>query len=67
VIDEFEKAWGFPFVMADRKNPWSEDMAMIFEALHVVDNNGPQRIGGGGTPRQPLAVPLTEPPAAVVE
>jgi len=27
-------------------------------ALHVVTNNGPNSIGGGGTPRQPLAPPL---------
>jgi len=26
--------------------------------LHVVDNNGPSSIGGGGTPRAPVAPPI---------
>ena len=32
----------------------------LFAALHVVDNNGPDSIGGGGTPRVPLAPPFAD-------
>lgn len=62
VIDEFHRVWGFSFVMPDTGHPWSLDFALLIEALHVVDNNGPNRIGGGGVPRQPLPPPLRRPP-----
>jgi hypothetical protein len=38
--------------------PWIRDLDRIFSNLHVVVNNGPNSIGGGGTPRQPLAPPF---------
>ncbi|MEO0468368.1 MAG: T9SS type A sorting domain-containing protein [Bacteroidota bacterium] len=53
--DEFEAAWGFPFTESNRNTPWTRDMARIFTNLHVVDNNAPNQIGGGGPPRMPLA------------
>jgi hypothetical protein len=34
------------------------DFAKIIAAVKVVDNNGSDSIGGGGTPRQPLAAPI---------
>lgn len=34
------------------------DLTKIIGALKVVDNNEPNSIGGGGTPRQPLAPPI---------
>ena len=34
------------------------DLVAVFQALHVVDNNGPARHGGGGVPRQPPALPI---------
>jgi hypothetical protein len=34
------------------------DMQKLFEMLNVVDNNSPGSIGGGGTPRAPLAPPI---------
>jgi hypothetical protein len=34
------------------------DMQRLFEMLQVVDNNGASSIGGGGTPRVPLAPPI---------
>jgi hypothetical protein len=37
---------------------WTRDLQRIFPLLHVVDNNSPTSIGGGGTPRQPLAPPF---------
>jgi hypothetical protein len=36
----------------------AQDMAKIFAQLSIVTNNGPTSIGGGGTPRQPLAPPI---------
>jgi len=38
--------------------PWSNDLITLIRALHVVDNNDPASIGGGGTPRQLLAPPI---------
>ena len=38
--------------------PWIRDLDRIFTNLHVITNNGPTSIGGGGTPRQPLAPPF---------
>ncbi|MCD7972879.1 MAG: T9SS type A sorting domain-containing protein [Candidatus Azobacteroides sp.] len=53
--EEFEKNWGFSINPPLKSNPWSRDMDRIFMNLHVVDNNSPTSIGGGGTPRAPLA------------
>ncbi len=53
--DEFEKNWDFPFAEKSKDTPWGRDMDRIFLNLHVVDNNMPDAIGGGGTPRIPLA------------
>ena len=36
------------------------DINTIFGALKVVDNNGPNSIGGGGTPLVPLAPALSQ-------
>ncbi len=34
---------------------WKEELNKLVQALQIVDNNGPTTIGGGGTPRVPLA------------
>ena len=34
------------------------DLLSIFRSLHVVVNNGPNRVGGGGKPTAPLAPPI---------
>ena len=36
----------------------ANDLARIFAQLSVVSNNGSSSVGGGGTPRQPLAPPI---------
>lgn len=59
VADEFEAAWGFPFSEARKDTPWARDMDRLFLHLHVVDNNGPDRVGGGGESRVPAAEPLS--------
>lgn len=38
-----------------RDGPFRRDINKIFEELHIVTNNGPANIGGGGEPLQPLA------------
>jgi hypothetical protein len=39
----------------------NQDFNKIIAAVEVVGNNSPTSIGGGGTPRQPLAPPLAPP------
>ena len=36
------------------------DLLAVFRALHIVSNNGPGRVGGGGTPRVPRKVPICD-------
>jgi hypothetical protein len=56
---EFRADWGFPFTQkAGQNTPWVRDIKRLVVELGVVDNNGPNSIGGGGTPRQPLAPSL---------
>ena len=64
-LTQFQSDWGFPFDQRLNLNTaWVRDFQKLIVQLHVVDNNGPTSIGGGGTPRQPLAVPLTAPAAS---
>jgi len=62
VVDEFEDTWGFPFHESSKNTPWSRDMDQIFTNLHVVDNNSIDSLGGGGSPRVPLAPPFMDNP-----
>lgn len=41
-----------------KDDPFFQDVNTLFEALYIVTNNGPDSIGGGGTPRAPLAPPF---------
>ena len=61
VADEFEKKWGFSMKQSSKETPWSRDMDKIFMNLHIVVNNSPESIGGGGKPGVPLAAELDEP------
>ncbi len=59
VREQFKKDWGYDLEQRVRHNtPWVRDMQRLVTALAVVDNNGPNSIGGGGRPRQPLAPPF---------
>ncbi len=58
-VDQFEEAWGFIFITVDDDSPWARDMEKIYFNLHLVANNGPESVGGGGKPRQPLAPEIT--------
>lgn len=51
VLEEFEAF----YAEGDTVDLFYDDYAKLFSSLHVVDNNGPDNIGGGGTPRAPLA------------
>jgi hypothetical protein len=43
---------------SSKATPWGRDMDRLFLALAVIDNNTATSVGGGGTPRQPLAPPF---------
>ncbi|MEM9329358.1 MAG: LamG-like jellyroll fold domain-containing protein, partial [Bacteroidota bacterium] len=53
---EFEATHGFSMT----GDLWESVILKIAEVLQVISNNGPDRIGGGGTPLQPLACSLGE-------
>lgn len=56
---QFKTDYGFDFEQRVNSNSgWSRDMQRLSQALSVVNNNSPTTIGGGGTPRQPLAPAL---------
>jgi len=57
--DQFQKDYGFAFNQASNATgnggKWTGDIQKLLPLLKVIDNNSPTSIGGGGTPRQPLA------------
>ncbi len=56
VRNQFQGDYGYPLAQRVNGNTaWTRDVQRLQQALFVVDNNGPGSIGGGGTPRQPLA------------
>jgi hypothetical protein len=58
-VNQFKADYGFSF--ADNllnNDPWRRDIQRLLTAVYVVNNNSSTSIGGGGTPRQPLAPPL---------
>ena len=40
------------------RGPLYDDLVAIFQSLHVVTNNAPGAVGGGGTPNRPPAPPI---------
>jgi hypothetical protein len=53
VKSEFKSEWGYEFNQAKSRpngNAFGEDMAKLWPALQVVNNNTVSSIGGGGTP-----------------
>jgi hypothetical protein len=56
---QFRNDYGFEFEQrATTGSAWTKDIQAIRTVLQIVDNNSPTSIGGGGTPRQPLAAPI---------
>jgi hypothetical protein len=60
IKDEFKEAWGFSMSTSSQSSDWAKDMRKIYTNLHVVVNNGPESISGGGDPRVPMAEPLSD-------
>ncbi len=56
VPDEFRNNYSYDFNTKNGK--FYDDFMKLFEALYIVDNNSPNSIGGGGTPRVSLAPPI---------
>ncbi|MDB4933554.1 MAG: hypothetical protein JWP87_526 [Labilithrix sp.] len=55
-VNQFKSDWGFALDQrVNDASPWVRDIQRIRRALKVVDNNAADRVGGGGTPLQPLA------------
>jgi hypothetical protein len=57
VKQEFNAAYGYG-MDGDTNNPFARDVDAMVKALEIVTNSAPQSIGGGGTPRAPLAPPF---------
>jgi|GEM_PF-500924 len=59
VVEEFESFYGYDFTGKNGSNgPFFDDYMKLFSSLHIIANNSPDSIGGGGTPRAPLAPEL---------
>jgi len=60
-LDEFFADYGMDMnarVGHGADSDWGRDLQIIRPLLKVVNNNDPTHVGGGGTPRQPLAPPF---------
>lgn len=60
---EVEAAFGYSIrierpLSPQQGAPLFNDLVLIFQALSAVVNNGPDNVGGGGTPRRPPAPPI---------
>jgi hypothetical protein len=64
---QFQSDYGFALDPGGSSGAFAKDIATLVAALAVVDDNGPNAIGGGGTPLQPLALPLPPAPPASVD
>lgn len=53
VMQEFRHEYGYDFKASSGE--FYDDMMSLFSSLNVITNNGPNSVGGGGTPRAPLA------------
>eukprot|EP01084_Bolivina_argentea_P062228 113774_1 len=60
IEDKFEKYYGYSFDQCKPGQPFYEDLLKIFQALKIVKNNGPDTVGGGGTPLKPLSPPICQ-------
>lgn len=58
VLEEFLSTYGYKFEQTS--GPFYNDMMKLFQALHIVNNNSPNSIGGGGKRRARLAPPIKD-------
>jgi hypothetical protein len=55
-LDQFQSDWGYAFDRrANETHNWISDIKDIVAAFQVITNNAAVSVGGGGTPRVPLA------------
>lgn len=67
VDDELKKWYNMSMAFPYGCNPNQsatlfEDLLHVLQSLEIVINNGPNSVGGGGTPRAPLAPPICAEP-----
>ncbi len=56
VVEEVQTKYGFNLkATRNQNNDYYKDSMALFKNLYIVTNNGPNSIGGGGTPCKPLA------------
>ncbi|WP_319423574.1 hypothetical protein [Pleurocapsa sp. FMAR1] len=56
VEEKFEQTYGYTYSTNDQNSQWFQEYYALVESLHLVTNNRPTAIGGGGdTRRAPLA------------
>ena len=55
-LEEFRATYGYDFQSTSSR--FYQDLMKLFKALNIVDNNAPNNVGGGRTPRAPLAPPI---------
>jgi hypothetical protein len=51
--EEFTTTYSYRF--DGNSGAFYDDVNKLFQALYIVNNNSPNTVGGGGSPRQPLA------------
>ena len=56
VLEDFRATYGYDF--SGSSGAFYNDLMKLFQALQIVNNNGPNNVGGGGTPRASLAPPI---------
>ncbi|WP_289500767.1 hypothetical protein [Gloeocapsopsis sp. IPPAS B-1203] len=56
VLEEFRATFGYEFY--GTSGTFYNDLTKLFKALYIIDNNGPNSVGGGGTPRVSMAPPI---------
>ncbi len=56
VNEEFRKIYGYN--LNDKSGKFYGELMRLFQVLYIVDNNSPNSVGGGGTPRVALAPPI---------
>ena len=56
VMAEFAAKYNYSF--NTDSGAWFDDVNRLFQALQIVDNNGPNNIGGGGKSLQPLTTAI---------
>ncbi len=56
VLEEFRNTYGYDF--QGTSGSFYNDYMKLFQALAIIDNNGPNSLAGGGRPRVSLAPPI---------